>query len=97
MSNLIHCDGPDCDQTLNPDNPIDDRLCAAPWIQISQAGQARLDFHSQVCLAAWSTGKPRPGGMAQLGGTPCTCHAAQSDPHTKAEHQAYLTSTVHGL
>jgi hypothetical protein len=95
MSNLIHCDGPDCDQALNPDDPTDDRLCVGPWIQVGQAGHPRLDFCSQACLAAWSSDRPRAGGTAQLDGQPCTCHRAQADPHTKAEHQAY--PTVDGL
>jgi hypothetical protein len=88
MSNLIHCDGPDCDQTA---------LCAPDWIRVRQGQMEPVrDFCSRTCLAAWSSGQPRAGGMAQLDGQPCTCHRAQADPHTKAEHRAYPTTTVDG-
>lgn len=94
MSNLIHCDGPDCEQT----KPLagSRRLCDGDWLMLEQ-GEAlpNLDFHSRACLAAWSSllcspGIPRPYDQ------PCTCHRAHTNPHTKADHQAYPTA-VDGL
>lgn len=33
----------------------------------------------------------------EMNDRPCTCHQAQTDPHTKAEHQPYPTEEVDGL
>lgn len=51
MSNLVHCDGPNCDNT----EPDQRRLCDAPWLRVEQGGgEPALDFCSRACLAAWS-------------------------------------------
>lgn len=52
MSNLIHCDGPDCERTQNPD--VDRRaLCQLPWLTLEQ-GDDRYDFHHRDCLVRWA-------------------------------------------
>lgn len=51
MSNLIHCDGPDCGNT----EPDERRLCDEAWLRVEQGGGGpALDFCSRDCLAAWS-------------------------------------------
>lgn len=92
MSNLIHCDGPGCDET----KPDERRLCDAPWFHVERDDVERpRDFHSEACMARWAVGgvgdSARDVARNVLDNQPCTCHAAQADPHTKAEHQAYPT------
>jgi hypothetical protein len=53
MSELVHCDGPDCDQV----EPADRRLCDAPWMRLDRGNtdlEPMLHFHSRSCLAAWT-------------------------------------------
>lgn len=93
MSNLIHCDGPNCDKTKDINEP--ERLGRPGWLMLEQANGPTVDFHDRACLTAWSTGKP---AEPTVDDRPCTCVRAQQWPHTKAEHQAYPTSTtVDGL
>lgn len=96
MSNLIHCDGPNCDQVRDPNAPVMRRLGESGWIHVEEGPDDTKDFHSRACLAAWSSQLDTPG-IPRPEDRPCTCHAAQYDPHTKAEHQAYPTEQVNGL
>lgn len=83
MSNLIHCDGPDCDETKdNTPGVIIRQLCEASWFALERDGE-RLDFHDDQCLANWTTGKPRTAASSQ----PCMCDGSQIDPHTVAQHR----------
>lgn len=54
MSALVHCDGPDCDQTRDADE-LTRRLCTPSWIHVEEgpAVQGR-DFHSRECMAKWA-------------------------------------------
>lgn len=91
MSNLIHCDGPGCDQV----KPLQRRLCDGDWLMLEQGEMLpNLDFHSRQCLTAFcAIDAPGPASNAE---EPCMCNGSQFGPHTKAEHQAYPTK-VDGL
>jgi hypothetical protein len=52
MSNLIHCDGPSCDQTTDPDSGT-----ASTWLTANR-GLARFDFHTAACMADWAQEQP---------------------------------------
>lgn len=53
MTALIHCDGPDCPATRNPQ--IQDRAFGAPgWVSLDQYGIETMHFHNRACLAAWA-------------------------------------------
>lgn len=98
MSKLTQCDGPNCDVVLDRTPGKADvarqQVPRSAWLSVS-ASDRMYDFHSRACLAAWSSLLCSPGIPSQ-DGQPCTCHRAQVDPHTKAEHQAYPT-VVDGL
>lgn len=80
MSNLIHCDGPDCNKTK--DVAAAPPLCTPSWLMLEQAdGLPTLDFCSRGCLAAWS--KPRDA----IDDDQCMCDGSQVDPHTVAQHR----------
>lgn len=93
MSNLIHCDGPGCDEVRDPNAPIMRRLDESEWIHVEEGPDDTKDFHSRACLAAWSSLLCSPG-IPDPQDQPCTCLRAHTDPHIKAEHQAYPTTTV---
>lgn len=93
MSNLIHCDGPGCDITRDPNLPDMRGLCEPGWLRVQEGPDHPLDFHSVDCLGRWA----EANGPLRLDGRACTCHGSQVDPHTKSEHQAYpQTTTVTG-
>lgn len=98
MSNLIHCDGPGCEKTKSPND--EPRLCTTAWIHVDARDAApAMDFHDVRCMGEWARQQPDNGPttvVAVNGEAVCTCHRAQLDPHTKAEHQAYPT-VVDGL
>lgn len=53
MTNLIHCDGPDCDKTRDP--RVSERLASSyGWFHVETAHDTTLDFCSDVCMAAWA-------------------------------------------
>lgn len=67
MSNLIHCDNPDCENTR--DSSRERRLHERPWLEVQQAGQ-RLDFCSLDCMRRWAgpekTSVPSPRTVTGL-------------------------------
>lgn len=82
MSNLVHCDGPDCENT----EPDERRLCDAPWLRVEQGGGASsLDFCSRDCLAAWS----KAVGPADGDDRPCRCSPTAT--HTASQHNVRAT------
>lgn len=92
MSNLIHCDGPDCNVTRDPNLPDMRALGESPWVHVDQGDRLpALDFHDVNCLSRWADqhGGLSSGRRTTAGYQPCMCHGSQVDPHTKAQHQAY--------
>lgn len=89
MSQLIHCDGPGCDVTRDPDAPDMRRLGEPSWLKLERDG-VRHDFHDDQCLANWTTGKPRVTAAS----APCICDGAQVDPHTVAQHRPRPTTVT---
>lgn len=54
MSHLLHCDGPDCDESCDPDSHL--RSFSTPsWITVETDVRAyKNHFHSRECLAKWA-------------------------------------------
>lgn len=66
MSNVIHCDGPHCEQTRVAG--LDRKFCEAPWTRVEQ-GTDRYDFHSAECVAAWAAQEADPFKAADRNAT----------------------------
>jgi hypothetical protein len=81
VSAVVRCDGPTCDQTVDPDSGT-----RMSWLSANR-GMARFDFHSPACLVEWASEQPDPTTRVR------PCAGCGSTDHTTTEH---ATTVVDG-
>lgn len=53
MTVLMHCDGPFCDETMDPEE-MNRKFGDPAWLRVQKDGESDLHFHSKKCMREWT-------------------------------------------